>query len=46
MASDVQETGTDVVTDDDEEIVADTDPIMDLEFDAEDDDDFNIDDLE
>jgi hypothetical protein len=44
MASDVQEIGTDVVTDDDEDIVAD--PIPDLEFDEEDEDDINMDDIE
>jgi hypothetical protein len=46
MASDVQETGTDIVTDDDEVIVADPDPILDLEFDEEDEDDINMDDIE
>jgi hypothetical protein len=44
MASDVQEIGTDVVTDDDEDIVAD--PIPDIEFDEEDEDDINMDDIE
>jgi hypothetical protein len=44
MASDVQEIGTDVVTDDDEDIVAD--PILDLEFDEEDEDDISMDDIE
>jgi hypothetical protein len=41
MASDVQETGTDIVTDDDGDTVADPDPILDLEFD-EDEDDINV----
>jgi len=41
MASDVQDTGTNVVTDDDWDTVADPDPILDLEFD-EDEDDINV----
>lgn len=41
MASDVQETGTDIVTDDDGDTVTDPDPILDLEFD-EDEDDINV----
>ena len=41
MASDVQETGTDIVNDDDGDIVTDPDPILDLEFD-EDEDDINV----
>jgi predicted metallo-beta-lactamase superfamily hydrolase len=44
MANDVQE--TDVVTDDDEDIVVDPDPILDLEFDEEDEDEINMDDIE
>ena len=40
MASDVQETGTDIVTDDGD-TVTDPDPILDLEFD-EDEDDINV----
>jgi hypothetical protein len=44
MANDVQE--TDVVTDDDEDIVVDPDPILDLEFDEEDEDEINMDDME
>jgi hypothetical protein len=46
MARDVQETGTDVVTDEDEDIVADPDPILDLEFDEEVEDEINMDDIE
>ena len=45
MATDVQETDTDVVTDDDGNIVADPNPMLDLEFDEEDDDDINVDDI-
>jgi hypothetical protein len=45
MATDVQETDTDVVTDDDGDIVAAPDPMLDLEFDEEDDDDINVDDI-
>ena len=41
MASDVQETGTDIVTDDDGDTVTDPDSILDLEFD-EDEDDINV----
>jgi hypothetical protein len=41
MASDVQETGTDIVTDDDGGSVTDPDPVLDLEFD-EDEDDINV----
>jgi len=44
MVTDVQE--TDIVTDDDEDIVADPDPVLDLEFDEEDEDDINMDDME
>ncbi|MGC2668424.1 MAG: hypothetical protein WA220_04500 [Candidatus Nitrosopolaris sp.] len=42
MASDVQETGTDIVTDDDGDTVTDPDSILDLEFD-EDEDYINMD---
>jgi hypothetical protein len=44
MVTEVQE--TDIVTDDDEDIVADPDPVLDLEFDEEDEDDINMDDME
>jgi hypothetical protein len=41
MACDVQETGTDIVTDDDGDTVTNPDPILDLGVD-EDEDDINV----
>jgi hypothetical protein len=37
---------TEAATHDDEDIVADPDPVLDLEFDEEDEDDINIDEME